>query len=257
LQVHKRTKKAKQPRKLRDLFDSNVLWFSLLLFFFAYEPGDSAIFEFQMIKRYEVGPMLLAVAQILGFVMIMLSSFTFRRCCGSSRVIVVVTTTTLCCVLLIVLRNLFLTNRIVVNSKVFFIGNVLWGSFFSHLSFLPLAVISTALCKKGAEATMYAYFMSITNFASIISREISGFLADKIGIRKQLVIESIKLDLFYIICLVLDVIGMVVVFFLLIKVQVPEQVTEIEMIAFDPEELKALEAVENTIDDELQDVPLD
>ncbi len=99
--------------------------------------------------------------------------------------------------------------------------------------------------------------MSITNFASIISRELSGFLADKIGIRKQLVVESIKLDLFYIICLVLDVIGMVVVFFLLIKVQVPEQVTEIEMIAFDPEELKALEAVENTIDDELQDVPLD
>lgn len=104
---------------------------------------------------------------------------------------------------------------------------------------------------------MYAYFMSITNFASIISRELSGFLADKIGIRKQLVIESIKLDLFYIICLVLDVIGIIVVFFLLIKVQVPEQVTEIEMIAFDPEELKALEAVENTIDDELQDVPLD
>ncbi len=140
--------------------------------------------------------------------------------------------------------------------NLFFIGNVVWGSFFSHLSFLPLAVISTALCKKGAEATMYAYFMSITNFASIISRELSGFLADKIGIHKQLVVASSKLDLFYIICLVLDVIGMVVVFFLLIKVQVPEQVTEIEMIAFDSEELKALEAVEN-IDDELQDVPLD
>lgn len=199
--------------------------------------------------------MLLAVAQIVGFGMIMLSSLTFRKCCSNSRVIVVVTATTLCCVLLIVVRNLFLTNRIVVDTNIFFIGNVVWGAFFSHLSFLPLAVISTALCKKGAEATMYAYFMSLTNFASIISRELSGFLADSIGIHKQLVIATDKLDLFYIICLVLDVIGVVVVFFLLIKVKVPEQATEIEMIAFDSEELKALESVEDM--NELQDVPLD
>ena len=44
-------------------------------------------------------------------------------------------------------------------------------------------------------------------------------------------------------------------FFLLIKVKVPEQATEIEMIAFDSEELKALESVEDM--NELQDVPLD
>ena len=255
LKVHKHTKRKKQARKLRDLFDSNVLWFSLLLFFFAYEPGDSSIFEYQMIKRYKVGPMLLAVAQIVGFGMIMLSSLTFRKCCSNSQVIVVVTATTLCCVLLIVVRNLFLTNRIVVDTNIFFITNVVWGAFFSHLSFLPLAVISTALCKKGAEATMYAYFMSLTNFASIISRELSGFLADSIGIHKQLVIATNKLDLFYIVCLVLDVLGVVVVFFLLIKVKVPEQATEIEMIAFDSEELKALESVEDM--NELQDVPLD
>jgi len=199
--------------------------------------------------------MLLAVAQIVGFGMIMLSSLTFRKCCSNSQVIVVVTATTLCCVLLIVVRNLFLTNRIVVDTNIFFITNVVWGAFFSHLSFLPLAVISTALCKKGAEATMYAYFMSLTNFASIISRELSGFLADSIGIHKQLVIATNKLDLFYIVCLVLDVLGVVVVFFLLIKVKVPEQATEIEMIAFDSEELKALESVEDM--NELQDVPLD
>jgi len=97
--------------------------------------------------------------------------------------------------------------------------------------------------------------MSLTNFASIISRELSGFLADSIGIHKQLVIATNKLDLFYIVCLVLDVLGVVVVFFLLIKVKVPEQATEIEMIAFDSEELKALESVEDM--NELQDVPLD
>ena len=98
-----------------------------------------------------------------------------------------------------------------------------------------------------------------TNLASIISRELSGFLADKVGIHRQLVIATNKLDLFYIICLVLDVIGVVVVFFLLIKVQVPEQTTEIEMIEFDHEDLKAIEELENMDlkNNELQDVPLD
>ena len=212
-----------------------------------------------MIKRYEVGPMLLAMAQILAFVMIMLSSLTFRKCCTSSRVIVIVTLTTICCMLLIAARNLLLTNRILVNPNVFFLGNVIWGSFFSHLSFLPLAVISSALCKPGAEAMMYAYFMSLTNFASIISRELSGFLADKIGIHKQIIIETEKLDLFYIICLIFDFIGLVAVFFLLIKVKVPEQTTEIELVEFDHEDLEAIEELSDTSlkDTELQEIPLD
>jgi len=230
----------------------------LLLFFFAYEPGDGAIFEYQMIKRYEIGPMLLATAQILAFCMIMIASLTFRKCCISNRVIVIVTLTTLCCMLLIGIRNLFLTKRISIDPTVFFLGNTIYGSFFSHLSFLPLAVISSALCKRGAEATMYAYFMSLTNFASIISRELSGFLADRLDIRKQIVIAIDKLDLFYIICLTLDFIGLIAVFLLLIKVKVPEQTAEIELVEFDSKELEAIEEdVEDMSCAELQDVPLD
>lgn len=239
--------------------DSNVLWFSLLLFFFAYEPGDGAIFEYQIIQHYQVGPMVLATAQILGYGMIMVSSLTFRKCCVSKQVIVVVTVTTLCCMLSIASRNLFLTNRVAIDPTVFFLSNVVWNSFFSHLSFLPLAVISSALCKKGAEATMYAYFMSLTNFASIISRELSGYLAEKIGIQKQIKIATEKIDLFYIICLVLDFIGLIAVFFLLIKVQVPEQPREVELVEFDTEELNALknaEELEDTDEMKLYDVPL-
>ena len=118
---------------------------------------------------------------------------------------------------------------------------------------MPLAVISTALCKPGAEATMYAYFMSMTNFAGIISRELSGFLADQIGIRKQIKVETKKFDLFYIVCLILDFIGLIVVFLLLLKVKVPEPTTELEMIEFDAKDLEALK----DRNDELVDVPLD
>ena len=206
-----------------------------------------------MIKVYKVGPMLLATAQILAFVMIMAASLSFRKCCSNSRAIVLVTWTSLLCMLLILMRNLFLTKRIVVDTNFFFVGNVIWGSFFSHLSFLPLAVISTALCKPGAEATMYAYFMALTNFAGIISRELSGFLADRIGIRKQLHVQTEKLDLFYIVCLILDFIGLIVVFLLLLKVKVPEPTTELEMIEFDAKDLEALK----DRNDELVDVPLD
>lgn len=253
LRVHKETKRKQRMTNIKALCDKNVVLFSILLFFFAYEPGDGSIFEFQMIKAYEVGPMLLAIAQILAFVMIMVSSLSFRKCCSGSRAIVLVTWTSLLCMLLILVRNLFLTKRLVVDTTFFFIGNVIWGSFFSHLSFMPLAVISSALCKPGAEATMYAYFMSMTNFAGIISRELSGFLADQIGIRKQIKVETKKFDLFYMICLILDFIGLIVVFLLLIKVKVPEPTTELEMIEFDAKDLEALK----DRNDELVDVPLD
>lgn len=101
--------------------------------------------------------------------------------------------------------------------------------------------------------------MSLTNFASIISRELSGFLAEKIGIQKQIKIATEKLDLFYIICLVLDFIGLIAVFFLLVKVQVPEQPREVELVEFDTEELNALknaEELEDTDEMKLYDVPL-
>ena len=100
--------------------------------------------------------------------------------------------------------------------------------------------------------------MSLTNFASIISRELSGFLADRLDIRKQIVIAIDKLDLFYIICLTLDFIGLIAVFLLLIKVKVPEQTAEIELVEFDSKELEAIEEdVEDMSCAELQDVPLD
>ena len=101
--------------------------------------------------------------------------------------------------------------------------------------------------------------MSLTNFASIISRELSGFLAEKIGIQKQIKIAIEKLDLFYIICLVLDFIGLVAVFFLLIKVKVPEQPREVELVEFNEEELKALAEREDIVETDemkLYDVPL-
>ena len=65
--------------------------------------------------------------------------------------------------------------------------------------------------------------------------------------------QTEKLDLFYIVCLVLDFIGLVVVFLLLLKVKVPEPTTELEMIEFDAKDLEDLE----NMDDELVDVPLD
>lgn len=244
---------------MKEMFwDKNIILFSITLFFFAYEPGDSALFEYQIIKVYSVKPFILALAQVLSFSMIILSSLAFRSFFRNTKPVVVVTATTIVLFGLIFSRNLFITKRIIVEINSFFIGNVIVSSFFGHLSFMPLAIISTTLCKKGAEATMYAYFMSITNFAGIISRELSGFLSDKIGIRKQLEIETSKVDLFYIICIILDFIGLIVVFVLLLKININTKETrEIELREFEtPCDDFTIEELEDTNGD-LVEIPLE
>ena len=223
--------------KIREIFcDKEVLLFSLLLFFFAYEPGDSSIFEYQLLKHYKVQPAVLAAAQIIAFGMIMVASALFQRYLRQYNAVGLVTVTSTVCLGVFVARNLFLTKRIDVPVNVFFIGNVAINTFFGHLSFLPLAVISTTLCKPGVEATMYAYFMALTNFSSIISRELSGILASGIGIKKQLQVSNEKYDWFYGICIVLDIIGIIVVFLLLVSLPIrTKEKREIELTEFDHE----------------------
>jgi hypothetical protein len=222
---------------MKEMFcDKGVVMFSILLFFFAYEPGDSSIFEYQLLKVYKVVPSVLAIAQIMAYAMIMLSSVLFQKYCRKCNSIAIITNASIICLCVFVARNLFLTKRIELPINLFFITNVAIGTFFGHLSFLPLSVISTTLCKAGAEATMYAYFMALTNFASIVSRELSGIIASVIGIKKQLNVKLQKLDLFYGICITLDVIGIIVVFVLYFQVPVKtNERHEIELTEFDGE----------------------
>lgn len=249
LQVHQNTGE-KRIVSVRKLCDKNIVLFSIVLFFFAYEPGDGAIFEYQIIQKYKVDAYVLALAQILGFTMVMLASLSFQRC-RRFRPVVIVTVTSALGFLSILSRNLFLTNRMQFETNAFYLSNIAFSGFFGHLSFLPLAVISTSLCKPGAEATMYAYFMALTNFAGIISRELSGALAGSLGIRKQLQIDTRLLDIFYGICLGLDFVGLVVVAALMLKVVVKDQSKHIELIEINEEELEELEST-----DSLEDVDL-
>ena len=104
--------------------------------------------------------------------------------------------------------------------------------------------------------------MAFTNFASIVSRELSGALADVIGIRKQLNLETDKIDLIYGICILLDIIGIFVVYILYYRVPITTgEKREIELTEFDHEmEEEDLinidtEAVVNT-DSDLVDIDL-
>jgi hypothetical protein len=237
LQVHKNTNERKKVLSLKEVFfDRSIILFSLLLFFFAYEPGDASIFEYQLLKKYKVQPALLASAQITAFGMILLASFSFRHVFRRWSPIGIVTVPSIATVGIFITRNLFLTGRIHIKANVFFLSNVTVGTFLGHLAFLPLAVMASTLCKPGVEAMMYAYFMALTNFASIISRELSGLMASVIGIRKQLSPATEKMDLFYGICIVLDIIGIVVVFLLYYKIPVNRvEKREIELTEFDNE----------------------
>ena len=237
LQVNKNTIDRKKKLSIKEVFlDRSVILFSILLFFFAYEPGDSSIFEYQLLKKFKVKPGVLASAQITAYAMILLASFCFKQLFRKWNPISVATVPSILSLGIFISRNLFLTQRIRIPVNVFFIGNVTFDTFLAHLSFLPLAVIATSLCKPGVEATMYAYFMAFTNFASIVSRELSGALADVIGIRKQLNLETEKIDLFYGICILLDIIGIFVVYILYYRVPITTgEKREIELTEFDHE----------------------
>ena len=85
-------------------------------------------------------------------------------------------------------------------------------------------------------------------------------MAEVIGIRKQLNLETEKIDLFYGICILLDIIGIFVVYILYYRVPITTgEKREIELTEFDhemeEEDLINIEAVANTNSD-LVDIDL-
>ncbi len=91
-------------------------------------------------------------------------------------------------------------------------------AFIGQISFLPFIILSTKFSPVGMEGTVYAFFMAITNFAGIISRELSGLLTNAYEIRNTVEFNSDKMDRFYAVCAILDLLGLFIIIFLLKKV---------------------------------------
>lgn len=183
--------------------------FVFILFLYSYEPSDGTIVEYMLIKKFKIEASTFAVADMISYFSIVLASMFFDAFLRKVHIASIVVTTNIAAFLLIILRNLFITDRMQMDTNVFLYTMAFVGSFIGQISFLPFAIIAAKLCPKALEGTVYAFFMAISNFSGIISRELSGIFTNLFQIKNTIMFEKQNMDQFYLLCFALDVIGLV------------------------------------------------
>ncbi len=152
-----------------------------------------------------------AIADMITYLTIILASMFFDAFLRNVNVKIIIIVTNGVAFLLLIVRNLVITDRINVNAELFLYVNCFVGAFVGQISFLPFAIISAKLCPKTLEGTVYAFFMAVSNFAGIISRELSGLFTNFYDIRNTINFKEDNMDAFYILCFLLDAIGLIVI----------------------------------------------
>lgn len=181
------------------------------MFVYSYEPSDGTIMEYMLIRKFHLEPSMFAVADMVSYVTLILGSLFFDAYLRTKSIVQVILWTNIISLLLMVSRNLFITDRIEVDANVILIANCFIGAFIGQISFLPFAIIAAKLCPKNLEGTAYAFFMAMSNLAGIISRELSGLFTNMFNIKNTTSFDKRDMDGFYILCIVLDVIGLAII----------------------------------------------
>lgn len=197
------------------IYSKKVLLFALLLFVYAYEPGDGSIVEFLLIKKFKAEPTAFAISDMVAYLGLMLSSIFYNTFLRHANVYKIVLTTNSIALVLFVFRNFFVTERIQLNTTAFMMLGSFLYAFIGQISFLPFIIISTKFSPVGMEGTVYSFFMAITNFAGIVSRELSGVLTNAYDIKNTLDFDLKSMDYFYGVCTGLDFLGLVSILILL------------------------------------------
>ena len=193
------------------LYNKTILLFVLLLFVYGYEPSDGTIVEYMMIKKFEVGASVFAIADMISYVTIILASMFFDAFLRQANIVHLILATNVIALALIAFRNFIITDRIVMESDLFLYANCFIGAFIGQIAFLPFAIIAAKLCPKSLEGTVYAFFMAVTNFSGIVSRELSGLFTKVYNIKNTIHFQTQDMDSFYLLCVVLDTIGLIII----------------------------------------------
>lgn len=195
------------------LYNKTILLFVLLLFVYGYEPSDGTIVEYMMIKKFEVGASVFAIADMISYVTIILASMFFDAFLRQANIVHLILATNVIALALIAFRNFIITDRIVMESDLFLYANCFIGAFIGQIGFLPFAIIAAKLCPKSLEGTVYAFFMAVTNFSGIVSRELSGLFTNAYNIKNTIHFQTQDMDSFYLLCIVLDIIGLIIILY--------------------------------------------
>lgn len=187
----------------------------MILFFYSYEPSDGSIVEYLMIRKYNVTPVTFAFADMIAYISLMVASIVFNKYLRLVNIYAIIVVTNVVAFVFILGRNLFITDVITISPSFFLYANAFVGAFVGQIGFLPFIILSTQLSPVGMEGTVYSFFMAVSNASGIISRELSGVFTNIYEIKNTINFEISNMNNFYILCISLDVIGLIGVLILL------------------------------------------
>lgn len=193
------------------IYNKTILLFVLILFVYGYEPSDGTIVEYMMIKKFDVNSSIFGVADMISYLTIILASMFFDAFLRQTNIVSIILATNIIALGLMVFRNLVITDRFTVEPDLFLYANCFLGAFVGQIAFLPFAIIAAKLCPKSLEGTAYAFFMAVTNFSGIVSRELSGIFTNAYNIKNTIDFQTQDMDSFYVLCIVLDAIGLIII----------------------------------------------
>ena len=75
-----------------------------------------------------------------------------------------------------------LNRKLGINDYWFTLGDNIVEAAMGKIAFIPVLTLSTKICPKGIEATLFALLMSLINFSGILSNELGAFLTYILGI---------------------------------------------------------------------------
>jgi len=213
-------KKASQAicKATKHLFKKRSRWLTIALWAFAFSIAHEIVLAYDIQVNRGAEPGVFAVGEAVAFVANILASITFQKCLlktNPNKVISIALATNafLSSIALLYLMRVFPNVSETAALALFYSID----SFTSHIAFLPLAIIAADTCTTGLEATMYSFYMAITNLSGVASQAITAQILQTLGTKNT---ELHNVDIFYLLTILSQLTSMAIVVFIVKKIRI-------------------------------------
>nr|CCA22642.1 folateBiopterin Transporter (FBT) family putative [Albugo laibachii Nc14] len=180
---------SRQLRHLKEAIGTPVIWKCALWIFLSHAvvPSYSQITFYYATEFLHFSPEFIGSLSALGFVFLLLGTLlynaffkeiSFRRIFFISQLSLAVIS--FLDILLVTRVNLELG----IPDQIFVLGDTVIVDVIGRLKAMPVLVLSSKLCPKGVEGTMFALLMSISNFSFSVSEFVGAIIASFLGISR-------------------------------------------------------------------------
>ena len=170
---------------LKVIRQKSILLPTLFICFWQSTPNTESVFFYFITNELEFKAEFLgrirlvtSVAALLGIFIYqkLLINISFRKILKYS----IITSSILGMSMLLLVTHL--NRKLGINDYWFTLGDNIVEAAMGKIAFIPVLTLSTKICPKGIEATLFALLMSLINFSGILSNELGAFLTYILGI---------------------------------------------------------------------------